>query len=88
MEYGRMGKLLLTLSVPTEYIEKHYNFSGSTKANLVIKIMPNNIGRRKTFRSFDFFRNELNFYNKVWKKFQEFQAEKTDLQNPFVDIPK
>lgn len=33
----------------------------------VIKSIPKNIGRRKTFRSDDFFRNEINFYEHIMK---------------------
>ena len=32
---------------------------------LVVKSLPNNIGRRKTFRSVEFFHNEIIFYTKV-----------------------
>lgn len=35
--------------------------------NTVIKSIPKNVGRRKTFRSDDFFRNEINFYEHVLK---------------------
>ena len=33
--------------------------------SIIIKGLPKNIGRRKTFRSTDFFRNEVAFYNEV-----------------------
>lgn len=32
---------------------------------VVIKSLPDNLGRRKTFRSAEFFRNEITFYTKV-----------------------
>lgn len=39
----------------------------------MIKAVPKNVARRKTFRSADFFRNEINFYEKVLSKCQLFQ---------------
>lgn len=33
--------------------------------NVIIKVLPSNLGRRKTFRSLDFFENEIIFYHKV-----------------------
>lgn len=41
----------------------------------MIKSVPKNIARRKTFRSGDFFRNEINFYQKILKQCQNFQEE-------------
>jgi len=35
------------------------------QVNFVVKSIPKNVGRRKTFRSKDFFRNEIIFYTKV-----------------------
>jgi len=35
------------------------------QVNFVVKSIPKNIGRRKTFRSAEFFRNEIIFYTKV-----------------------
>lgn len=54
--------------------------------HVIIKTTPKSIGRRKTFRSADFFRNEINFYNIVLKGFKEFQAVKTDAKYPFNEI--
>ena len=36
-----------------------------TEVKLVIKSLPKNIGRRKTYRSTDFFYNEITFYQEV-----------------------
>ncbi|XP_055637425.1 uncharacterized protein LOC129776066 isoform X2 [Toxorhynchites rutilus septentrionalis] len=48
--------------------------SGSPlKVKLVVKSIPKNVGRRKTFRSDNFFQNEINFYNIVMKEFYAFQ---------------
>lgn len=41
----------------------------------MIKAVPKSAGRRKTFRSADFFRNEINFYQKVLSKCKAFQDE-------------
>lgn len=57
------------------------------KVNLVVKCIPKNVARRKTFRSADFFRNEINFYNVVMSEFYKFQKEKQP-KNPFNDISK
>lgn len=35
------------------------------EVKLVVKSLPNNKGRRKTYRSADFFRNEITFYSEV-----------------------
>ncbi|XP_075158945.1 uncharacterized protein LOC142232117 [Haematobia irritans] len=56
------------------------------EVNLICKGMPDNMARRKVFRSADFFRNEINFYNKVvpaWEEFQKRRQPKT----PFDDYP-
>lgn len=51
--------------------------------------MPDNIGRRKTFRSTDFFRNEINFFTGVLPRFMDFQARR-NIEAPvaFTEIPK
>lgn len=41
----------------------------------VIKSFPKNVARRKSFRSGDFFRNEINFYQKVLTPCLKFQDE-------------
>lgn len=35
------------------------------ETDLVVKSLPSNIGRRNTYRSVEFFRNEIMFYTKV-----------------------
>ncbi|KAJ9582655.1 hypothetical protein L9F63_023004, partial [Diploptera punctata] len=59
----------------------------SYPVSIVIKTLPKNIGRRKTFRSCDFFKNEVSFYNEVLQKFMVFQNEKKP-KNPFYEIPR
>lgn len=61
-------------------------FSQEFDVHLIIKTTPKSIGRRKTFRSPDFFRNEINFYNVIVKFFKEFQAVKKDAKYPFNEI--
>jgi hypothetical protein len=51
-----------------------------------MKSSPKTIARRKTFRSDEFFRNEINFYNIVAKNFMEFQAIKKDAKYPFTEM--
>lgn len=53
--------------------------------NVVVKTIPKNVGRRNTFRSADFFRNEANFYNVVLKELYRFQDARKPA-NPFKDI--
>ncbi|XP_059610934.1 uncharacterized protein LOC132257897 [Phlebotomus argentipes] len=62
--------------------------SGESKSlNLVVKGFPKNIGRRKTYRSTDFFRNEIAFYENVIPAFEAFQAKRKP-KNPFAAYPK
>lgn len=61
-------------------------YSKELEVHLVIKTTPKSIGRRKTFRSAEFFRNEINFFNVVLKGFNDFQAAKRDAKYPFNDI--
>ena len=49
--------------------------------------MPDNLARRKLFRSVDFFRNEINFYTKIVPAWEQFQS-KQNPKKPFDEIPK
>lgn len=53
---------------------------------MIIKTTPKSIGRKKTFRSSEFFRNEINFYEIVLKRFMEFQSAKKDAKYPFKEV--
>lgn len=53
---------------------------------VIVKTLPKNIGRRISFRSTDFFRNESIFYNKVWNALMKFQDSK-NIKNKFNNIP-
>lgn len=56
----------------------HPSLPSSTEFQLrmIVKSMPTNLSRRKTFRSEDFFRNECHFYDVVLKKYAEFRKAK------------
>lgn len=58
----------------------------SFNVHVIIKTSPKVVARRKTFRSADFFRNEINFYNCVISKFIEFQSVKKDAKYPFNEM--
>lgn len=49
---------------------------------VVLKTIPKSVSRRLTYRSDEFFRNEINFYTKVLPKLLEFQS-KTTVKDPF-----
>lgn len=69
-----------------KYIIKCNICSKEFEVHLIIKTTPKSIGRRKTFRSSEFFRNEIDFYNIVMKGFQDFQAVKKDAKYPFKEV--
>ncbi|CAD6215701.1 GSCOCG00000512001-RA-CDS [Cotesia congregata] len=55
------------------------------ETRVIIKTLPRNIATRKTFRSAEFFENEINFYNKViplMEKFLETKGKKNFLPAP------
>ncbi|XP_017769660.1 PREDICTED: uncharacterized protein LOC108557585 [Nicrophorus vespilloides] len=54
--------------------------------HMIAKALPKNLGRRKTFRSADFFGNEVSFYNKVWPVLDAYQKSK-NVEKPFDKIP-
>lgn len=55
--------------------------------NTIIKSIPDNAARRKIFRSPDFFRNEIHFYENVLPAFEEFQRKRNP-KNPFTEYPR
>lgn len=57
------------------------------KIHTVIKSLPKNIGRTVTFRCGDFFRNEINFYQKVLPECLKFQDQVKPAIR-FEDIPE
>lgn len=54
---------------------------------VVLKTIPKNIARRKTFRSSEFFANEINFYAHVLPAMLEFQKSK-NISEPFNSYTK
>lgn len=56
------------------------------EVNLIVKSMPDNVARRKLFRSRDFFRNEINFYKYVVPIWEQFQARRKP-SKPFNEYP-
>lgn len=50
------------------------------QVSIVVKSLPNNMGRRRTYRSAEFFYNEITFYTKVIPKFEEFLKAKEQSQ--------
>ncbi|XP_055840577.1 uncharacterized protein LOC129908231 isoform X2 [Episyrphus balteatus] len=66
---------------------EHETLKTKQEINLIIKSMPDNLARRKLFRSADFFRNEIYYYTKVIPALEEFQKSKNPL-NPFTEYPK
>ncbi|XP_020292443.1 uncharacterized protein LOC109859025 isoform X2 [Pseudomyrmex gracilis] len=58
----------------------------NVQVNFVVKSIPKNVGRRKTFKSAEFFRHEIAFYTQVVPKFEKFLAEKG--QSDLLRIPR
>ncbi|XP_015180562.1 PREDICTED: uncharacterized protein LOC107068536 [Polistes dominula] len=56
------------------------------QTDIVIKSLPKNLGRRKSFRSIDFFKNEVVFYTKVIPKFEQFLKSKN--QAHILSVPR
>ncbi|KAJ3658258.1 hypothetical protein Zmor_010010 [Zophobas morio] len=54
--------------------------------SVVVKFLPKNLTRRKTFRCHLFFNNEINFYTKVWPPFQKFQEDRNN-HGYFDNVP-
>lgn len=62
--------------------------TGSSKhVQVILKNIPKNVCRRLTYRSDEFFKNEINFYQKVLPVLLEFQAKK-NVSEPFVNYTK
>ncbi|KAL2735212.1 uncharacterized protein V1478_002852 [Vespula squamosa] len=56
------------------------------QTDIVIKSLPQNLGRRKTYRSTVFFRNEVAFYTKIVPKFEQFLKSKN--QAHILRVPR
>ncbi|XP_041971551.1 uncharacterized protein LOC121727656 [Aricia agestis] len=69
-------------------IKIYGDLNGTSKhVQVVLKTIPKNVCRRLTFRSHDFFRNEIIFYEKVLPELLKFQAKKNILE-PFDNYTK
>ncbi|CAB0038906.1 unnamed protein product [Trichogramma brassicae] len=55
------------------------------ETRIVVKSLPNNIGRRKTYRNAEFFKNEINFYVEIVPAFEKFLKSKN--QSSFLVLP-
>jgi len=59
------------------------------KVGVIVKAMPDNLHRRRLFRSVIFFRNEINFYTKVLPAIEAFQKSREPApKKPFVEYPR
>ncbi|KAI4504355.1 hypothetical protein M0802_000826 [Mischocyttarus mexicanus] len=56
------------------------------QADIVIKSLPQNLARRQTFRSTDFFENEVAFYTKIIPRFEKFLKSKN--QAHILSVPR
>lgn len=52
-----------------------------------VKALPKNLARRQTFRSAEFFVREIEFYDKIWTGFGEFQRRHS-VPNPYNEVPR
>ncbi|OXU16940.1 hypothetical protein TSAR_016076 [Trichomalopsis sarcophagae] len=52
---------------------------------IVVKSLPNNMGRRKTYRSADFFRNEIMFYTEIAATYEKYLKSKN--QSSLLILP-
>ncbi|XP_014214809.1 uncharacterized protein LOC106643982 isoform X2 [Copidosoma floridanum] len=73
------------LSTVDRVIVKGLVKNEAKQVNLVVKSLPNNPGRRKTFRSAEFFRNEIIFYSEIATRFNEFLESKN--QSSMLNLP-
>ncbi|KAH8287027.1 hypothetical protein KR054_000748 [Drosophila jambulina] len=59
------------------------------EVSVIVKAMPDNLHRRRLFRSVMFFRNEIHFYTKVIPAIEAFQkSRKPPAKRPFVEYPR
>ncbi|XP_053620186.1 uncharacterized protein LOC128680798 [Plodia interpunctella] len=56
--------------------------NGNKHVQVILKTIPKNIARRLTYRSDEFFKNEINFYTKVLPELLKFQSTK-NMTEPF-----
>ncbi|KOB70161.1 putative Juvenile hormone-inducible protein, partial [Operophtera brumata] len=61
--------------------------TGPTHLQVILKNIPRSLSRRLTYRSDEFFKNEINFYEKVLPALLKFQSKKT-VKDPFDKYAK
>lgn len=74
VSFTKMGIYLKCESINL-FCKLIFTYSKPVQIDTVIKSIPKNVGRRKTFRSDDFFRNEINFYKHVLCTLLEHQSQ-------------
>lgn len=52
-----------------------------------VKALPKNLARRQTFRSAEFFLREIEFYDKIWTGFLDFQ-NRHSIPAPYKEVPR
>lgn len=52
-----------------------------------VKCLPKNQSRKQTFRSAEFFNREIEFYDKIWAAFEDFQT-RHNVKEPYNQVPK
>ncbi|XP_014479489.1 PREDICTED: uncharacterized protein LOC106746879 [Dinoponera quadriceps] len=77
---------LSTVTKGTLYGVTDEEVKQEVQVNFVVKSIPKNVGRRITFRSADFFSNEIIFYTQIVPKFEKFLKEKG--QSDLLRIPR
>jgi len=63
--FAKGDSYMSTITKGTVYGITNDDSKQEVQVNFVIKSIPKNVGRRKTFRSSDFFGNEIVFYTQV-----------------------
>lgn len=84
--FAKGDSYLSTVTKGTVYGITDDDSKQNVKVNFVVKSIPKNVGRRKTFRSSDFFSNEIVFYTKIVPRFEKFLASKG--QSDLLCIPR
>lgn len=52
-----------------------------------VKSVPQNLARRQTFRSAEYFTREIEFYDKIWSGFEDFQR-RHNIPDPYDEVPR
>lgn len=83
---GFMAKMLAVTLIGKKYIGDQLTV---TELHLMCKLLPENLDRREMFDSSSIFENEIYFYNKVLRAFEQFQCDKNiTIEDRFIEYPK